>query len=108
MINRQFSDVNASENHFFDPRGHVGAIIEGRFAPERGSMRREAHGVLTLRQPQRERHDGGRALPALLPRALTALCLIGEPMDMPWNDRVAGIADPYGNKWWLATFKGQK
>ena len=33
---------------------------------------------------------------------------IGEPADMPWGDRVAGVADPYGNKWWVATFKGGK
>jgi uncharacterized glyoxalase superfamily protein PhnB len=31
---------------------------------------------------------------------------LGAPADMPWGDRVAGIGDPYGNKWWIATFKG--
>jgi PhnB protein len=31
---------------------------------------------------------------------------LGAPADMPWGDRVAGISDPYGNKWWIATFKG--
>jgi PhnB protein len=31
---------------------------------------------------------------------------LGAPEDMPWGDRVAGIGDPYGNKWWIATFKG--
>lgn len=27
-----------------------------------------------------------------------------EPSDMPYGERSAGIADPYGNHWYLATF----
>jgi PhnB protein len=26
-----------------------------------------------------------------------------EPQDRPWGDRVAGVADPFGNTWWIAT-----
>jgi PhnB protein len=33
---------------------------------------------------------------------------LGEPEQAPWGDRIAGVADPYGNKWWVATFKGAK
>ena len=33
---------------------------------------------------------------------------LGAPADTPWGDRIAGVADPYGNKWWVATFKGAK
>ena len=33
---------------------------------------------------------------------------LDPPADMPWGDRVAGISDPYGNKWWIATFKGAR
>ena len=29
-----------------------------------------------------------------------------EPADMPYGERSAGIADPYGNHWYLATFLG--
>ena len=33
---------------------------------------------------------------------------LGAPEDMPWGDRVAGVGDPYGNKWWIATCRGAK
>ena len=33
---------------------------------------------------------------------------LAEPVDVPWSDRIAGVTDPYGNKWWIATFKGAK
>lgn len=33
---------------------------------------------------------------------------LAEPVDVPWGDRIAGVTDPYGNKWWIATFKGAK
>jgi uncharacterized glyoxalase superfamily protein PhnB len=26
-----------------------------------------------------------------------------EPADQSWGDRVAGISDPFGNRWWIAT-----
>jgi PhnB protein len=26
-----------------------------------------------------------------------------EPQDRPWGDRVAGVADRFGNTWWIAT-----
>jgi len=26
-----------------------------------------------------------------------------DPTDQPWGDRVAGIFDPFDNRWWLAT-----
>jgi PhnB protein len=26
-----------------------------------------------------------------------------EPQDRPWGDRVAGVADSFGNTWWIAT-----
>jgi len=26
-----------------------------------------------------------------------------EPQDRPWGDRVAGVADTFGNTWWIAT-----
>ena len=31
---------------------------------------------------------------------------LGEPEDQPWKDRMAGFADSYGNRWWVASFKG--
>lgn len=26
-----------------------------------------------------------------------------DPTDQPWGDRVAGVHDPFQNRWWLAT-----
>jgi uncharacterized glyoxalase superfamily protein PhnB len=31
-----------------------------------------------------------------------------EPTDQPWGDRVAGIVDPFGNRWWIATHLGNE
>ena len=31
---------------------------------------------------------------------------LSEPMDKPWGDRDAGVKDPCGNSWWIATHKG--
>jgi len=31
---------------------------------------------------------------------------LGAPENMPWQDRMAGVRDSYGNCWWLATYKG--
>ena len=28
-----------------------------------------------------------------------------EPQDMFWGDRNAGVKDPFGNQWWIATHK---
>ncbi len=28
-----------------------------------------------------------------------------EPQDMFWGDRNAGVKDPFGNEWWIATHK---
>lgn len=41
---------------------------------------------------------------ALYGRALTAGAeSIREPVDQPYGDRMAGVKDPYGYKWYLAT-----
>jgi PhnB protein len=41
-------------------------------------------------------------------RALAACSTsILAPTDQPWGDRVAGIVDPFDNRWWLATHGGQ-
>lgn len=29
--------------------------------------------------------------------------VILEPTEQPWGDRVAGIFDPFDNRWWIAT-----
>jgi len=26
-----------------------------------------------------------------------------EPIEQPWGDRIAGILDPFDNRWWIAT-----
>ena len=31
---------------------------------------------------------------------------IEEPDDMPWGDRRAMVADPFGNDWQIATYRG--
>jgi PhnB protein len=28
---------------------------------------------------------------------------IREPADQPYGDRMSGVADPFGYKWWIAT-----
>jgi len=39
-------------------------------------------------------------------RALTAGAASAmEPQDMFWGDRNAGVKDPFGNQWWIATHK---
>lgn len=41
---------------------------------------------------------------ALYQRALQGgATLINEPADMPYGDRVAAVADPFGNQWYIAT-----
>lgn len=30
-----------------------------------------------------------------------------EPVDEPYGDRVAGVKDPMGNEWWIATAGGR-
>jgi len=41
---------------------------------------------------------------AMYRAALAAGALgVREPTDQPYGDRVAGVEDPYGYKWWLAT-----
>lgn len=30
---------------------------------------------------------------------------ISAPRDQPWGDRVCGVHDPWGNRWWVATAK---
>lgn len=37
-------------------------------------------------------------------RALQAGAIsISEPADQPYGDRLAGVADPFGNQWYIAT-----
>ena len=33
---------------------------------------------------------------------------IGEPTDQPYGERSAGVKDPYGNAWYIATAKGPR
>jgi uncharacterized glyoxalase superfamily protein PhnB len=33
---------------------------------------------------------------------------INEPNDAPYGDRAAGVKDPFGNSWFIATYKGMK
>jgi uncharacterized glyoxalase superfamily protein PhnB len=30
-----------------------------------------------------------------------------EPTDQPWGERTANVRDPFGNHWYIATFKGE-
>jgi PhnB protein len=30
---------------------------------------------------------------------------IAEPEDKPYNERVAGVRDAFGNKWWISTYQ---
>jgi uncharacterized glyoxalase superfamily protein PhnB len=30
-----------------------------------------------------------------------------EPADQPWGERTANVKDPFGNHWYIATFKGE-
>lgn len=30
-----------------------------------------------------------------------------EPADQPWGERTANVKDPFGNNWYIATFKGE-
>ncbi|GIP38366.1 glycosylase [Paenibacillus sp. J31TS4] len=40
-------------------------------------------------------------------RALAAGAVsLYEPADMPYGERSGGVVDPFGNHWYLATFKG--
>lgn len=34
--------------------------------------------------------------------------LLAEPYDAPYGDRAAGVKDPFGNSWFIATFQGRK
>ncbi len=41
---------------------------------------------------------------AMYARALTAGAKsLREPADQPYGDRMAGIEDPFGYKWWIGT-----
>jgi uncharacterized glyoxalase superfamily protein PhnB len=41
---------------------------------------------------------------AVYRRALNAGAVsVQEPADQPWGDRAAGVRDPAGNFWWIAT-----
>lgn len=31
-----------------------------------------------------------------------------EPADMPYGERSAGVQDPFGNHWYIATFQGEE
>jgi PhnB protein len=33
---------------------------------------------------------------------------LGEPALQPWQDRMAGFRDSYGNNWWIATHQPAK
>jgi PhnB protein len=40
-------------------------------------------------------------------RALQAGAVsLAEPEDKPYQDRVAGVRDSYGNIWWIGTYQG--
>jgi PhnB protein len=30
---------------------------------------------------------------------------LAEPEDKPYDERVAGVKDTFGNTWWISTFK---
>jgi PhnB protein len=41
---------------------------------------------------------------AVYTRAITAgATSIREPADQPYGDRMSGVKDPFGYKWWIAT-----
>jgi uncharacterized glyoxalase superfamily protein PhnB len=41
---------------------------------------------------------------AVYRQALTAgASSVRDPVDEPYGDRVAGVRDPFGNVWWIAT-----
>ena len=58
-------------------------------------------------------HFGGSPVPLLVytedcdgmyKQALSAGALsLREPADQPYGDRMAGVKDPFGYKWWIAT-----
>lgn len=42
-------------------------------------------------------------------RAMTAgATSLYEPSDMPYGERSAGVEDPFGNHWYIATFTGRE
>jgi PhnB protein len=41
---------------------------------------------------------------AALARAVSAgATALSAAADQPWGDRIAGIVDPFDNRWWIAT-----
>lgn len=48
-----------------------------------------------------------RDVDATYARALaTGAISILDPIEQSWGDRLAGIFDPFDNRWWLATHRG--
>ena len=99
------------ETAFGFARGVILADVEGqtRYA----EMRHGTAVVVLVRKGDGATATGGAAalytyvedVDAALTRARKAGAGVDDAEDKPWGDRVAGVTDPDGYRWVLATFK---
>jgi PhnB protein len=92
-----------------------GAVELGRHATPDGVIHHTTVKIGTALMEMGEAHGSYQPMPtmfylyvedcdALYRRALSAgATSISEPQDQPYGDRSAGVTDPFGNKWYIAT-----
>jgi len=92
-----------------------GAVELGRHATPDGVIHHTTVKIGTALMEMGEAHGSYQPMPtmfylyvedcdALYKRALSAgATSISEPQDQPYGDRSAGVTDPFGNKWYIAT-----
>ena len=105
------ASIEFLERAFGFSRGVVLADPDGQ--PRYAEMRHDQAVVVLVRKGDAATPTGGAT--ALytyvedVDRAASQARLAGagvdEPEDKPWGDRVAGVTDPDGYRWMLATFK---